>query len=85
MLVVFEATEVFNDVIELVLAVILESNAVILDVFEAILDSKPPIVLELTPPTVFIVATPVTFEEPSKGLLVYVTSPLVDIVLPVVN
>jgi hypothetical protein len=43
------------------------------------------IVDELTPPTLFTVAVPVTSCVPLNAGLVYVTSPVVDIVLPVVN
>jgi len=54
-------------------------------VFVAINVGNVVIVDELTPPTLFIVAAPVTSCVPLNVPLVYVTSPVVDIVLPVVN
>jgi len=58
---------------------------VLLDVAEFTDDATVVIVDELTPPTLFTVAAAVTFPVPLNAGLVYVTSPVVDIVLPVVN
>ena len=55
------------------------------EVAESTFDATVVIVDELTPPTLFIVAAPVTSAVPLNAPLVYVTSPVVDIVLPVVN
>ncbi len=54
-------------------------------VFVAINVGNVVIVDELTPPTLFIVAAPVTSCVPLNAPLIYVTSPVVDMVLPVVN
>ena len=43
------------------------------------------IVVDETPPTLFTVAAPLTSAVPLNAPLVYVTSPVVDMVLPIVN
>ena len=58
---------------------------VLIDVAEKTDDAIVVIVDDKTPPTLFIVAAPVTSDVPLNAGLVYDTSPVVEIVLPVVN
>ena len=55
------------------------------DVAEFTAEATVVIVDDETPPTLFTVAAPVTSAVPLNIALVYATSPVVDIVLPVVN